>query len=71
VNGEPVFEGYLIKGFNFRGGFYFEVPLETDLNKLSINQLETYKKGEINNAECYSLELYLPELKIYGYVLLL
>ncbi|MEJ2771011.1 hypothetical protein [Stygiolobus sp. CP8521M] len=59
------------KGFNFRGGFYFEVPLETDLNKLSINQLETYRKGEINNAECYSLELYLPELKIYGYVLLL
>jgi len=30
-----------------------------------------YKKSEIKNSECYSLDLYLPEPKVYGYVLLL
>jgi hypothetical protein len=62
---------YCYMGFKFKGGFYFEAPLGTDLYKLSREQFEMYKKSEIINSECYSLELYLPEPKVYGYVLLL
>lgn len=58
-------------GFKFKGGFYFEAPLGTELYKLSREQFEMYKKSEIKNSECYSLELYLPEPKVYGYVFLL